>query len=97
MTNINIQVNINILNMGYLEYPAYVEVGHWSSRFLYIYDFKNSLYLAYGYLKYLAMLKKFYGPNNILYLGYFKVKSIFQSTNHTHVVSSLFLPIQTFF
>lgn len=43
------------------------------------------------------MAKKFYGPNNILYLGYLKVKSIFQSTNHTHVVSSLFLPIQTFF
>lgn len=58
MTNINIQVNIDISNMGYLEYTTYVEVGRWSGRFLYIYDFKNSWYLAYGYLKYPAYVEE---------------------------------------
>lgn len=52
------KVNIGISNMGYLEYPGYVEVGRRSRPFsLYIYDLKNYWYLEYGYLEYPAYVE----------------------------------------
>lgn len=82
--------------MGYLEYPAYVEVGRRSrsySLYIYVCDFKKFWHLEYDYLEYPGYVKVDNGPDNIFYLGYLEVKWIFRSANHTpHVVSSLFLP-----
>lgn len=82
--------------MGYLEYPAYVEVGHRSRSYslsIYVCDFKKFWHLEYDYLEYPGYVKVVNGPDNIFYLGYLEVKWIFRSANHTpHVVSSLFLP-----
>lgn len=55
--------------MGYLKYPAYVEVGRRSrsySLYIYVCDFKKFWHLEYDYLEYPGYVKVVNGPDNIL-------------------------------